>query len=33
VAPIAGQIELVAFNYAPSGWALCNGQLLAIDEE
>lgn len=25
-----GEIILVGFNYAPSGWALCNGQLLSI---
>jgi microcystin-dependent protein len=28
--PYLGQIVLVAFNYAPSGWAECNGQLLSI---
>ena len=28
--PFVGQIQTVAFNYAPSGWALCNGQLLSI---
>jgi microcystin-dependent protein len=25
-----GEIRMVSFNYAPSGWALCNGQLLTI---
>src|ERR1700679_467918 len=25
-----GQILLVAFNFAPQGWALCNGQTLSI---
>jgi microcystin-dependent protein len=25
-----GQILMVAFNFAPVGWALCNGQLLPI---
>lgn len=25
-----GEIRLVAFNYAPQGWALCNGQILSI---
>jgi microcystin-dependent protein len=25
-----GEIRLVAFNYAPSGWLLCEGQTLAI---
>ena len=27
-----GQILPVSFNFAPQGWALCNGQLLAIDQ-
>ena len=27
-----GDILMVAFNYAPIGWVLCNGQLLAISE-
>ena len=30
--PYLGQITLVAFNFAPVGWAFCNGQLLAIDQ-
>ena len=30
--PYIGEIRLVGFNFAPSGWALCNGQLLAISE-
>jgi microcystin-dependent protein len=30
--PFLGQILLVAFNFAPVGWALCNGQLLAISQ-
>jgi microcystin-dependent protein len=25
-----GEIRLVGFNFAPEGWALCNGQLLPI---
>lgn len=25
-----GQILMVGFNFAPTGWALCNGQLLSI---
>jgi microcystin-dependent protein len=25
-----GEIRVVSFNYAPKGWALCNGQLLPI---
>lgn len=28
--PFIGQISITGFNYAPRGWALCNGQLLAI---
>ncbi len=28
--PFIGQIETFGFNFAPRGWALCNGQLLAI---
>ena len=28
--PFIGQILMVAFNFAPQGWALCNGQLLPI---
>ena len=30
--PFIGQICLFGFNYAPRGWALCNGQLLSISE-
>jgi microcystin-dependent protein len=32
VDPYLGQIALVAFNFAPQGWAFCNGQLLPIDQ-
>lgn len=28
--PYVGEIRIFAFNFAPRGWALCNGQLLAI---
>jgi len=28
--PFLGQIQSFGFNFAPRGWALCNGQLLAI---
>lgn len=28
--PFLGDITIVAFNFAPRGWALCNGQLLPI---
>lgn len=27
-----GEIRIVAFNFAPTGWALCNGQLLPISQ-
>ena len=27
-----GQILMVAFSFAPKGWALCNGQLLPINQ-
>ncbi len=30
--PLLGEIRLVGFNYAPQGWALCNGQLLPISQ-
>lgn len=29
--PFIGQIMAVGFNFAPRGWALCNGALLAIN--
>ncbi len=29
-APFIGEIRIFAGNFAPYGWALCNGQLLAI---
>jgi microcystin-dependent protein len=28
--PWLGEIAVVAFNFAPQGWAMCNGQLLPI---
>lgn len=28
--PYIGQLQLFGFNFAPKGWALCNGQLLSI---
>lgn len=28
--PFVGEIRMVGFNFAPIGWALCNGQLLPI---
>ncbi|MCR8846361.1 tail fiber protein [Paenibacillus sp. SC116] len=30
--PYLGEIRMFAGNYAPTGWALCNGQLLSIAE-
>jgi microcystin-dependent protein len=30
--PFLGEIKLVSFNFAPNGWAECNGQLLPIDQ-
>ncbi|AII50602.1 phage tail protein [Hymenobacter sp. APR13] len=30
--PYIGEIRAVAFNYAPEGWAFCNGQSMAISE-
>lgn len=30
--PYIGEIKFVAFNFAPQGYALCNGQLLAISQ-
>src|SRR5260370_41712834 len=29
-APYLGELKLAAFNFAPKGWALCNGQVLSI---
>jgi microcystin-dependent protein len=30
--PFLGEIRMVGFNFAPVGWAQCNGQLLAISQ-
>ena len=30
--PFIGEIRLVGFNFAPRGWALCQGQLLPISQ-
>lgn len=30
--PFIGEIKMVGFNFAPFGWAFCNGQLLSIAE-
>ncbi len=30
--PFLGEIKIVSWNFAPKGWALCNGQLLPINQ-
>ncbi len=30
--PFLGQIMMASFNFAPKGWATCNGQLLPINQ-
>lgn len=30
--PYIGQITIFSFNYAPKGWAQCNGQLMPINQ-
>jgi microcystin-dependent protein len=30
--PFIGEIEIVGFNFAPNGWATCDGQLMQISE-
>jgi len=30
--PYLGQLALVSFNFAPRGWALCDGQILSIEQ-
>ena len=30
--PFLGEIRLMSFNFAPKGWALCNGQFLPINQ-
>lgn len=30
--PFLGQITIFSFNFAPQGWAMCNGQLLSISQ-
>jgi len=30
--PFLGEIKMVSFNFAPKGWALCNGQTLPINQ-
>ena len=30
--PFIGEIKICSFNFAPQGWAFCNGQLLPINQ-
>jgi microcystin-dependent protein len=30
--PFLAEIRIISFNFAPKGWALCNGQLLPINQ-
>ena len=30
--PFLGQVKIVGFDFAPKGWAFCNGQLMAINQ-
>jgi microcystin-dependent protein len=30
--PYIGEIRMVAFNFAPKGWAACNGQTMPINQ-
>ena len=30
--PFLAEIRLMSFNFAPKGWALCNGQLMSIQQ-
>jgi microcystin-dependent protein len=30
--PFLGELKIVSFNFAPKGWAMCNGQLLPINQ-
>ena len=30
--PFMGEIKICAFNFAPKGWTMCNGQLLPINQ-
>src|ERR1700742_1944680 len=30
--PYLSEIRIVSFNFAPRGWALCNGQTLSINQ-
>jgi len=30
--PFLAEIKIVSFNFAPKGWAMCNGQFLPINQ-
>jgi microcystin-dependent protein len=30
--PYLGEIKIIAWNYAPKGWAFCNGQIMSIQQ-
>jgi microcystin-dependent protein len=30
--PFLGELKLMSFNFAPKGWALCNGQFMPINQ-
>jgi microcystin-dependent protein len=30
--PFLGEVRIFSFNFAPKGWALCNGQILPINQ-
>src|ERR1041384_833519 len=30
--PFLGEVKLVPYNFAPLGWAMCSGQLMALDQ-
>src|SRR5258707_13489701 len=30
--PFLSEIRIMSFNFAPKGWAMCNGQLLPINQ-
>jgi microcystin-dependent protein len=30
--PFLGEVKVISWNYAPKGWAFCNGQLLPINQ-
>jgi microcystin-dependent protein len=30
--PFLGEVKMISFNFPPKGWAFCNGQLMAINQ-